>query len=223
MPVRLTKGLLFLLPLLGLHAPAALAMGDAAAGRTIAMQGNGKGAVACVSCHGAAGEGNAAAGFPRLAGLNAEYLVKQLQDYKAGTRQNPVMQPFGAALTSQEMLDVAAYYAGLEPTGSQGPADDNALGEKLALRGDWGNDIPACVSCHGPGGRGIDPYFPAIAGQHAGYIRSQIQAWKSGTRKNDANDLMRVVAERMTDEQIEAVSRYFAGQPPVKPTSGDKP
>lgn len=223
MPVRSTKGFLFLLPLLGLYAPAALAMGDAGAGRTIAMQGNGKGAVACVSCHGAAGEGNAAAGFPRLAGLNAEYLVKQLQDYKAGTRRDPVMQPFGASLTSQEMRDVAAYYAGLEPPDGQGTADDNALGETLALRGDWDNDIPACVSCHGPGGRGIDPYFPAIAGQHAGYIRSQIQAWKSGARQNDPNDLMRVVAERMTDEQIEAVSRYFAAQPPVKPTSGDKP
>lgn len=223
MPVRRTKGFLNLLPLLGLYAPTALAMGDTAAGQIIATQGNGKGAVACISCHGAAGEGNAAAGFPRLAGLNAEYLVKQLQDYRAGTRQNPVMQPFAAALTSQEIPDVAAYYAGLEPTGSQGRADDNALGETLALRGDWGNDIPACVSCHGPGGRGIDPYFPAIAGQHAGYIRSQIQAWKTGARSNDANDLMRVVAERMSDEQIEAVSRYFAALPPVKPTSGDKP
>lgn len=211
--------ILFLLSLIPVPA---LALGDAQAGKRIVMQGNDQGATACVSCHGADGKGNPAAGFPRLAGLSDKYLIKQLQDYRRGTRRNPVMQPIAAALEQQQLLDVAAYYAGKPPSGnSEGTPSD--AGRTLALRGDWDNTIPACVSCHGPGGRGVDPYFPALAGQHASYIRSQLEAWRKGTRHNDANGLMRVVAERLTQAQIQAVSEYFAAQPAVKPEPGAEP
>lgn len=209
--------------LCGLVSQTALAVGDAPAGQQIAMQGNGKGATACVGCHGANGEGNAAAGFPRLAGLDDQYLAKQLQDYQQGTRQNPVMHPIATALEDQEMLDVAAYYAGMTPAGGTPDTKGGEAGEVLALRGDWDQDIPACVSCHGPGGRGVDPHFPALAGQHAGYLKTQLQAWRTGTRNNDANDLMGVVAKRMTEAQIDAVVAFFAGLDPVKPDSGDAP
>ncbi len=210
--------------LCGLVSQAALAVGDASTGQRIALQGNGKGAAACVGCHGANGEGNAAAGFPRLAGLDDQYLVKQLQDYQQGTRQNPIMQPIATVLDNQEMLDVAAYYAGMIPAG--GTPDTTVggeAGEVLALRGDWNRDIPACISCHGPGGRGVDPHFPALAGQHAGYLKAQLLAWRADTRNNDANDLMGVVAKRMTEAQIDAVTAYFAGLNPVKPAAGDAP
>ncbi|BAZ93701.1 cytochrome c553 [Thiohalobacter thiocyanaticus] len=195
-------------------------MGNADAGKRIVMQGNDQGTTACVSCHGADGEGNPAAGFPRLAGLSDKYLSKQLRDYRQGTRSNPVMQPIAAALEQQQLLDVAAYYAGQVPTNTADDAAPPDGGRKLALRGDWDNTIPACVSCHGPGGHGVDPYFPALAGQHASYIQSQLEAWRKGSRHNDTNDLMRVVAERLSQTQIQAVSEYFAAQPAVKPAPG---
>lgn len=208
-----------LLLLLSLIPAPALALGDAQAGERIVMQGNDQGATACVSCHGTDGEGNSAAGFPRLVGLSDKYIIKQLQDYRRGTRRNPVMQPIAAALEQQQLLDVAAYYADKNPAGKTQGSPPEA-GSMLALRGDWDNTIPACVSCHGPGGRGVDPYFPALAGQHAGYIRSQLEAWRKGTRHNDVNDLMRVVAERLTQSQIQAVSEYFAAQPAARPEPG---
>lgn len=194
--------------------------GDVAAGKQLARQGNGQGATACIACHGASGEGNAASGFPRLAGLNADYLAKQLHDYQSGTRQNPIMQPFARAMSDTEIRNVTAYYASLEPKAGSAKTAGNEDGRKLALRGDWDNTIPACVSCHGPGGRGIDPDFPALAGQHASYITSQLQAWRNGKRHNDENDLMKVVAERLTDQQINAVAEYFAALPPVKTDAG---
>lgn len=73
--------------------------------------------------------------------------------------------------------------------------------------------MPACVSCHGPGGKGIGAVFPALAGQHASYIKAQLEAWKNGTRRNDPNNLMKVVADRLTDEEVQAVSEYFATLP----------
>lgn len=209
--------------LCGLVSQAALAVGNAPAGQEIAMQGNGKGATACVGCHGANGEGNAAAGFPRLAGLNDQYLAKQLQDYKQDSRQNPIMKPIAAVLENQERLDVAAYYSGMTPATGTPDTKGGEAGEVLALRGDWDQDIPACISCHGPGGRGVDPHFPALAGQHAGYLKAQLQAWRAGTRNNDANDLMGVVAQRMTETQIDAVATYFADLAPVTPVAGDAP
>lgn len=199
--------------LLAVFPHSAIAAGDIASGKRLAMQGNNQGATACVACHGANGEGNAAAGFPRLAGLHADYLAKQLQDYRQGSRSNATMNPVAAALDDTARRDVAAYYACLDPADASGDVKADAGGQTLALRGDWDKTIPACVSCHGPGGRGVEPSFPALAGQHASYIKAQLQAWREGKRRNDANDLMKVVAERMSDEQIQAVADYFAAAP----------
>ncbi|MFO8023910.1 c-type cytochrome [Thiohalophilus sp.] len=208
-----------IIPLLSALSPVAMAAGDIDAGKRLALQGNDQGATACVACHGASGEGNAPAGFPRLAGLNVDYLAKQLRDYREGSRTNPTMNPIAAALDDAASRDVAAYYASLDLAGDTAKEKDNAAGRTLALRGDWENTIPACVSCHGPGGRGVAPAFPAVAGQHASYIRAQLQAWREGTRNNDTNDLMKVVAKRLSDEQIQAVADYFATVP-VQPDTG---
>lgn len=189
---------------------------DLELGERIATQGNGKGAMACVACHGANGEGNAAAGFPRLSILDAGHMAKQLEDYKQSGRNNPVMQPIAAALSIEEMAAVAAYYAQrdgeVEPDSSAAP-EALVEGERLALRGAWDDNVPACVSCHGPGGKGVGESFPALAGQHAGYLKSQFMAWKDGSRSNDPNELMKVVADRLSEEQIDAVAAYFASQP----------
>lgn len=185
---------------------------DRRAGAALAQQG-GPGISACGSCHGARGEGQAASGFPRLAGQPQAYLTKQLRAFAEGARKNPVMEPIARALSAQQMRDLADHYGGLPgwrgtaETGAPGPAA--GLGPRLATAGDWDRDIPACFACHGPGGAGIAPHFPALAGQPRAYTRSQLKAWQAGTRSNDPQGLMKSVADRMTDADIEAVSQYL--------------
>jgi cytochrome c553 len=187
-------------------------------GATIAKQGNGQGATACQTCHGADGSGNAAAGFPRLAGMNADYLAKQLRDLQGDARNNATMNPIAASLTAKEIDAVAAYYSGMTPPAKapgSGDASDQQLsrGEAIAERGLWGKGVPACTSCHGPGGRGVGAAFPGLAGQHAGYISAQIQAWKDDKRSNDPNQLMDTVAEKLSAKETAAAAAYFASLP----------
>ena len=184
------------------------------AGQQIVLQGGSQGATACVACHGADGAGNAASSFPRLAGLSAAYLMRQLEAYRVGTRASAVMAPIAKALTDSEIESVAEYYSRQHPPVPETTAPPQLLatGRYLAVKGDWGSGIPACVSCHGPDGQGVGgPYFPALAGQHASYIVSQIQAWKNGQRTNDPINLMQSVAEALTEEQAQAAAAYFAG------------
>ena len=177
-------------------------------------------AAACVACHQADGSGRNMSGgesWPRMAGLDADYLYRQLVAVKNGTRQSPTMQGFVGMLDDQQMRDVAAYYAAMPPTAGQGGegADEAMLthGEKLATRGDWDRYIPPCAGCHGPDNLGVGSAFPAIAGQNAGYIADQIRAWKTQRRNNDPVNLMAAVAERLDDRDIEAVSAWLARQP----------
>lgn len=188
---------------------------------TLVTQGNGKGAIACATCHGADGSGLAGANFVRLAGLDAAYLAKQLRDFAAGRREQSVMQPIAAALSPDEIEAVARYFAtrprptppAAPPTASVAAASDG-LGERLARRGNWDKSLPACFQCHGPDGAGIPPHFPAIAGQPADYIQAQITAWRAGSRRNDPGGLMRAVADKLSTPEIEAVSVYLATLPP---------
>ncbi len=187
---------------------------DTDMGQRIATAGNGRGATACIACHGPDGAGNAAAGFPRLSGLDAGYLAKQLDDYRSGTRVNPIMQPIAEALDDEEGVAVSAYFgtlAGSPAPAPSGRADRSprSLGERLATRGAWERDVPECVSCHGPGGSGVGAAFPRLAGQHASYLAAQLQAWKLGTRDNDPDGLMRTVAERLSDAESAAVAAFL--------------
>lgn len=171
-------------------------------------------AMACVTCHGAEGEGMAAAGFPRLAGLSAEYMQKQLADVASGDRANPIMQPIAAALSPEETKAVTTMLANkprpdVRPVGRADVVD--GPGETLALRGAWERNIPECVACHGPSGVGVGESFPPLAGQSAQYLSSQLNAWRQGTRKNDPNDLMGHIARNLTEDEVKAVSAYFAG------------
>jgi len=189
------------------------------AGAAIAAKGTPGGAAACVACHGAKGEGNAAAGFPRLAGLPADYLAAQLDHFAAERRKNPVMGPVAKQLTAAERKAVAAYYGAL-PAAQALAIDDGAglraadTGAWLALRGRWDSNLPACVQCHGPGGAGIGAAFPALAGQSSAYIAAQLHAFKSGTRPGGPQDLMKVVASKLADGDITALADYFGGRKP---------
>lgn len=184
---------------------------------TMANSGNAT-VAACASCHGKDGGGQAS--FPRLAGMSSAYLLKQLQDFASGHRANPIMQSVAKALSRDDHIAMANYYATLPVPAAlirlrvpvTGAGD---VGARLATRGKWSEGVPACIQCHGPGGAGVGDSFPSLAGQPAGYIAAQLKAWKDGTRKNDPLELMQHLSGRLSADEIEAVSQWFARQPVV--------
>lgn len=194
----------------GAQKPPATA-GDPKAGAQIAAAGA-NGAAACVGCHGQRGEGMAA--FPRLAGTGADYLRRQLDAFADGSRRNPVMQPIAQALSPQQRTDVAAHFASLPLTvkatdrEARGPAEAGAW---LATRGRWSDDLPACAQCHGPGGVGVGADFPPLAGLPAEYIAAQLKAWQADGRPPGPLKLMQIVARKLKEADIQAVSAYYAG------------
>jgi cytochrome c553 len=175
----------------------------------------------CEACHGPHGEGMAAAHVPRLAGQSAEYLQKQLDDYADGTRDNPVMANFAKALSKAQRAEFAARYAAMSaPYLPQSAALDPARlarGHQLAYQGDETRRAAACNGCHGPEGIGVAHAAPYLAGQSAEYLAGALDAFRHGTRKNDAGQLMRSVAEGLDDGDIAAVTGYFASLKPATP------
>jgi cytochrome c553 len=170
----------------------------------------------CAACHAADGNSIAPAN-PKIAGQMAEYLNKQLRDFKPQggkppLRESAVMNGMVASLSDADIKGLAAYYAGqaLKPAAA---ADKElaALGQKLWRGGDAVHGIPACAGCHGPAGAGIPAQFPRLSGQYAEYISAQLTAFREGKRTNDVNGVMRGVAAHMNDGQIRAVAEYAAG------------
>lgn len=190
----------------------------------IARNGTQAGAPACASCHGDHGGGSAENGFPRLAGLAGGYLVHELDSFVDGTRQNEIMSPIAQALTPDERRAVAAFYAALPA--SKIAADMStpdttvmARGKALAETGEWSKGLPACAQCHGPGGQGVGTVFPALAGQPAAYLTSQLSAWKAGTRHNDPLGLMKGIAAKLGEDDGAAAAAYYAALP-ASPVGG---
>lgn len=180
---------------------------------TLARSG-GNGLAPCAACH--AEDGGGQGTFPRLAGLQAAYLLKQLQDFASGSRKHVLMQPIAKALTKDDQAAMAAYYAAMPVPArlrARQPPSGTGPGARLALRGAWGRGIPGCTGCHGPEGRGVGAAFPPLAGQPAEYIAAQLRAWKAGERANDPLELMRHLSAALTAPEIEAVSQWFAEQP----------
>ncbi|HQR04912.1 MAG: cytochrome c4 [Proteobacteria bacterium] len=208
----------FLLPLFFCVAFAAQAAeqaipkADPAKGQAIA-------AGTCAACHNADGNSLIPAN-PKLAGQHADYLFKQLRDFKSGVRSSPVMQGMAAPLSEEDMRNVAAWFASQTEKG--GIAKNQAtveLGQKLYRAGNFDTGLPACAGCHGPTGSGIPAQYPRIGGQHADYIEAQLKSFRTaGTdptdksdRANDPNRMMRMVASKMSDYEIKALSDYIAG------------
>lgn len=193
----------------------------------LASKGNGHDVPACATCHGTDGAGQGAAGFPRLAGLNAAYLQRQLDDFANGSRENAVMKPMATELSETERQALAEYYSKLSiPVGAAKPASAapaaDSVGALLATRGRWDQQVPGCVQCHGPHGIGVGEHFPPLAGQSATYIANQLRDWKKGTRHNDPLGLMKHVASALDEKDIKAVSAWFAAQPATA-AQGDTP
>jgi len=194
--------------------------GSSPRGHLIAVGGGPGGAgTACFSCHGLQGQGDAGGVFPRLAGLDAHYLAKQMDDYASGTRSDPVMTRIAQQLSQADRQSVALYYAELTaraPLSGSTAADASLIqrGATLYAQGSAERGIQACTNCHGPGGRGLNRVYPSIAGQPLSYVETQFRQWQAGIRRNDIADLMGSVARQMTDADIRAVSAYVAGLPP---------
>jgi len=185
-----------------IFAPNAFAVGDAAAGKTKAA--------ACVACHGPDGNSTNPA-YPKLASQNPGYIAKQLADFKSGKRKNAIMLGMAAGLSKTDMENVGAYF-GEQKMATLGATDEKLAkeGEQIYRGGITNMQVAACMGCHGPSGKGIDPKFPAVSGQHAAYTEAQLLAFKKGTRTND-NKVMEDIAFRMSEHQIKAVAMYMQG------------
>ncbi len=166
----------------------------------------------CAGCHGADGN-SAMANFPKLAGQGEKYLLKQLTDIKTGKRVVVEMTGLLDAMSEQDMANLAAYYAAQTGTGGQAKKELVELGEVLYRVGNPATQVAACTACHGPAGKGVElAGFPALAGQHADYIAGQLKKFRSGERANDGDSrMMRGVAARLSDKEIEAVASYISG------------
>lgn len=168
-------------------------------------------AAACVACHGVSGNSSNPE-WPNLAGQGAPYIKHQLQAFKSGARQNPLMSPMAAGLSDDDMEDLAAYFAAQAPTGLEADPQKVALGQRLYRGGDAKTGLPACAACHGPSGHGNPAArYPAVGGQHATYAAAQLRNYRGGTRQTDPNRTMRDVASTLSDEQIEALASYLQG------------
>ena len=174
----------------------------------------------CIACHG--NDGNSLVPtFPKLAGLGHKYLLKQLQDIRDGRRPIAVMVGQLDNLSDKDLSDIAAFYALQARTSSSAERDKVVLGRKVYLSGVAERKVPACSGCHSPTGSGNAPAgYPALSGQHAEYIASQLRMFRKGyedpsgrTNGGDAK-IMRSTAFRMSDMEIDAVASYIAGLQP---------
>jgi cytochrome c553 len=188
-----------------------------ASGAELAAKGSGN-IAACSTCHGASGEGQTAAGFPRLAGQASAYLRHELESYASGTRNNAIMQPFAKAMTPEQRAAAAAYYASLSPNAAAVPSGLAVPGRDrasvLATIGDSAKGVQACANCHGPGGIGSGELNPYLAGQHPGYLSATLGAWRDGTRNNDPSGQMPVIAKALAPEDVAALAAYYGALPP---------
>ncbi len=164
----------------------------------------------CVACHGEDGN-SIAPTFPKLAGLQPEYIAKQLREYLDGNRINEMMTPVLEKLTAADVEPLAAWFA--SQTMSRGAVSDPRLaqaGRAIYVDGNPDAGVPACMGCHLESGAG-NPRFPRIAGQHPEYVLQQMLQFKSGARSNDRGRVMRTIAARMTEQEMKAVAEYVTG------------
>ncbi len=191
------------------------AVGDATKGKAKS--------VTCIACHGV--DGNALAStFPKLAGQNEGYLLKQLKEFKSSSRVDSVMTGMVASLTGADMENLATYYASQKVSkGVPATGATFALGQKIYRGGKKAIDVTACIACHGPTGKGIPSAgFPALASQHAPYVSKQLKLFRQHSinlqtgenkpsRTNDYEGMMINFTKNLTNKEIDAVAAYISG------------
>ena len=171
----------------------------------------------CANCHGENGN-SIVATFPKLAQQHASYLIRQLHAFKDGSRHDPVMSAMALALNDEDITDISAYYATQKISENAMPIPESenadkaaqtlfAQGSNLYRNGNLSSEVSACIACHGPFGEGNKPAsFPALKSQHADYLIKTLTDFKTGTRSNNPENIMHMIAKKMTDQEIKAVS-----------------
>ncbi|OWQ86959.1 cytochrome c4 [Roseateles aquatilis] len=199
----------FLLSSMVLMSGAALASESPAAAKPDLAKGQAISSQVCAACHAADGSRGSPAN-PILQGQHADYLVKQLQEFKSGKRKNAVMAGMAAPLSDADIRNVSAFYASKQA--KPGFAKDKELiklGEKIYRGGIADKQVPACAGCHSPNGAGIPAQYPRLGGQHSDYTEAQLNAFRANARPNSPQ--MLAIAAKMSDREIKAVSDYIAG------------
>jgi cytochrome c553 len=192
-----------------LAAPALAAQDAKTPAKPDLAQGEAKYTAVCAACHGVDGN-SAIAANPKLSQQHPEYLVKQLQEFKSGKRNNAVMTGFATMLSDEDMKNISAWL--VSQKAKPGFAKDKdlvALGERIYRGGIPDLQVAACAGCHSPNGAGIPAQYPRLSGQHADYTSAQLLSFRDGVRKNSVQ--MTQVAAKMNDREIKAVSDYIAG------------
>ncbi|MES2350930.1 MAG: c-type cytochrome [Pseudomonadota bacterium] len=177
----------------------------------------------CLECHGTAGEGqgfsNGTDGkFAKLGGQYPAYIVKQIQDFRSGKRKHEFMKMMATGISDADLADIAAYFATLPalagtPRAAPAAAQDataHPVARQLYAQGDPARKLPACVACHGDGGKGVAGVAPVIGGQGQRYLEQQLQDWRNGSRNNSAGGVMNQLAAPLTDAEIESLARYVS-------------
>ena len=206
------KLLASLLTAAALAAPvfSAFAAGDAPkAAKPDLVKGEASFSAVCAACHGADGN-SAIAANPKLSQQHPEYLVKQLQEFKSGKRNNAIMKGFATALSDDDMRNIA-YWLTSKPAKAGFAKDKDlvAMGERIYRGGIADRQIAACAGCHSPNGAGIPAQYPRLSGQHADYTVSHLNMFRDGSRANSIQ--MTQVAAKLNDKEIKAVADYIAG------------
>ena len=182
-----------------------------ARGSKLVALGNGRGAYACASCHGFEGAADPSGQFPRLAGLSADYIQRELDAYADGRRRNTIMSHIAQSMTEAERANAAAYYENAHAAVPPAPSASASLlttGDVIANIGLNDSQVPACSACHGPYGRSYSPQTPSLAGQYSHYIETQLMSFRNGHRKVGA-EAMVSIAHSLTNAQVQAVAAYF--------------
>jgi cytochrome c553 len=189
-----------------------------ASGELIALSGGDGGpANACFTCHGLTGAGDGVS-VPRLAGLDAGYLQKQLTDYAGGLRADPAMGPIAKWLDDRDQRAVSVWYASLPAPPSAGPAP---AAPQIYLACDPARGLAACANCHGAGGEGVGPGYPALSGQPAAYTVEQLRRWQADERRNDPRGVMADAAAGLTAEELRAIAAWLERAPTAPPPASD--
>lgn len=189
--------------------PAAAAAAPAQVAKPDLVKGAASFTAVCASCHGVGGNSGIAAN-PKLSQQHPEYLVKQLQEFKSGKRQNAIMKGFASALSDDDMKNISYWAASQKATpGFAKEKDLVTLGERIYRGGLSDRQIPACAGCHSPTGAGMPAQYPRLSGQHAEYTAVQLTSFRDGVRKNSLQ--MNQIAAKLNDREIRAVSDYIAG------------
>ena len=194
-----TNELLLLLVMIA-AAGTSYAAGDAAAGKEKSAK--------CAACHGADGNSTNPA-WPKLAGQHASYLETQIKHFRDGIRVNAQMAPMVSGLSDEDIADLSAWFSSQTVTGGKAKPELVQLGAKIYRAGNADTGVPACLGCHGPRGSGNPAAgYPSISGQHDAYVEAQLNAFRTSKR---ANEIMRIIAGKMSDEEIKAVSSFVQG------------